>query len=310
MPATIRCAPRKHLPAVSRRSWPGLMGGFAAVLNRFCGRPAHRRRHIGRGGTAGGALVRTACVRFSNSSPARMSSADSIRTTSFRRAISSSRWSRSKAILVRRALTWPRRSPMSFAFGPAGSASSASTPTRARSLPPTPEDGSRWRLRKRARALRSTFSRSRGTLERGRSRCLPRYVRRSNLAPRLHPGAAGQGRRRGLLRDDLGSAAGQRSTEPQLDIYEVITPGDLLACRFTMSGAHLGRFMGAAATGRAYLLPGITMIRYDPGEAVERWSSADTLGRLVQPGAVPAPGAPSADAASVALCARARSNAN
>jgi hypothetical protein len=95
-----------------------------------------------------------------------------------------------------------------------------------------------------------------------------------------------------------------------LDIYEVITPGDLLACRFTMSGAHLGRFMGAAATGRAYLLPGITMIRYDPGEAVERWSSADTLGRLVQPGAVPAPGAPSADAASVALCARARSNAN
>jgi hypothetical protein len=56
-----------------------------------------------------------------------------------------------------------------------------------------------------------------------------------------------------------------------------------------MSGIHRGTFMGASASGRAYVLPGITMIRYRDGKAIERWSSADMLGLLVQLGAVPVP---------------------
>jgi predicted ester cyclase len=65
---------------------------------------------------------------------------------------------------------------------------------------------------------------------------------------------------------------------PQLDILGTIAQGDVLACRFAMSGVHQGTFMGVSATGRAYVLPGITMIRYRDGKAIERWSSADMLG--------------------------------
>ena len=43
---------------------------------------------------------------------------------------------------------------------------------------------------------------------------------------------------------------------PQLDIHQTITQGDVLACRFAMSGVHQGTFMGAHATGRAYVLGG------------------------------------------------------
>jgi predicted ester cyclase len=76
---------------------------------------------------------------------------------------------------------------------------------------------------------------------------------------------------------------------PRLDIQEVITQGSVLACRFVMSGHHIGTFMGAPATGRPYVLPGVTMIRYAGAKAIERWSSADMLGLLVQVGAIPAP---------------------
>lgn len=69
---------------------------------------------------------------------------------------------------------------------------------------------------------------------------------------------------------------------PQLDIHQIITQGDVLACRFAMSGVHRGIFMGASATGRNYVLAGLTMIRYHDGKAIERWSSADMLGLLVQ----------------------------
>jgi len=72
---------------------------------------------------------------------------------------------------------------------------------------------------------------------------------------------------------------------PHLDIHQTITQGDVLACRFTMSGVHQGTFMGASATGRAYVLAGVTMIRYRDGKAIERWSSADMLGLLTQLGA-------------------------
>jgi predicted ester cyclase len=63
----------------------------------------------------------------------------------------------------------------------------------------------------------------------------------------------------------------------------------MLACRFAMSGVHQGAFMGAPSTGRAYVLPGITMIRYRDGKAIVRWSSADMHGLPIQLGALSAP---------------------
>ncbi len=76
---------------------------------------------------------------------------------------------------------------------------------------------------------------------------------------------------------------------PQLDVHEQLVDGDLYSGRFVLSGEHRGDFMGVPATGRPYVLEGITIMRFREGRVVERWTSADFLGLLVQLGAVPAP---------------------
>jgi predicted ester cyclase len=78
---------------------------------------------------------------------------------------------------------------------------------------------------------------------------------------------------------------------PTLTFHEVLTDGDLYTCRFTMTGTHKGPFMGVPATGKPYVLPGITIMRFAGDTVLERWSCVDMLGLLVQIGAVPPPGA-------------------
>lgn len=77
---------------------------------------------------------------------------------------------------------------------------------------------------------------------------------------------------------------------PRLEILDVLEEGDKIACRFAMSGVQSGTFMNVPASGRDYVLPGITILKFRDGTVVERWSNADMLGLLVQIGAVPAPG--------------------
>ena len=76
---------------------------------------------------------------------------------------------------------------------------------------------------------------------------------------------------------------------PQLIFHEMLESGDSVTIRFTMTGTHVGEFMGVPSTGRKIALPGITILRFDGDTVIERWSSADMLGLLVQLGAVPAP---------------------
>ena len=76
---------------------------------------------------------------------------------------------------------------------------------------------------------------------------------------------------------------------PQLIFNEVLESGDSVTIRFTMTGTHMSEFMGVPSTGRKIALPGITILRFEGDTVVERWSSADMLGLLVQLGAVPAP---------------------
>jgi predicted ester cyclase len=76
---------------------------------------------------------------------------------------------------------------------------------------------------------------------------------------------------------------------PALIFHEVLESGDWVTIRFTMTGTHKGEFMRVPPTGRKIALPGITILRFDGDTVIERWSSADMLGLLVQIGAVPAP---------------------
>ena len=76
---------------------------------------------------------------------------------------------------------------------------------------------------------------------------------------------------------------------PKIAVEDQIAVGDKVVCRFVMTARHTGAFQGLPATGRDIVLPGITILRFDDGRCVERWSQADFLGLMVQLGAVPAP---------------------
>jgi predicted ester cyclase len=76
---------------------------------------------------------------------------------------------------------------------------------------------------------------------------------------------------------------------PQLEFHEVLWDGGACTIRFTMTGRHIGEFMGVPATGNDIALPGITILRFAGARVVERFSQADMLGLLVQLGAMPAP---------------------
>jgi predicted ester cyclase len=77
--------------------------------------------------------------------------------------------------------------------------------------------------------------------------------------------------------------------KPKLAFHEVFSNGDRLCIRFTMTGTHRGEFMGIAPTERDVAVDGITILHFRDGKCVERWSSADMLGWLVQLGAVEPP---------------------
>lgn len=86
-----------------------------------------------------------------------------------------------------------------------------------------------------------------------------------------------------------GALAAPGGTNPQLDFHELLSEGQMYCVRFTMSGVQDGDFMGVPATGKPYALAGMTMLRFDGDTVVERWSSADFLGMMIQLGAIPAP---------------------
>ncbi len=75
----------------------------------------------------------------------------------------------------------------------------------------------------------------------------------------------------------------------QLTIEDTIAEGDQLAARFRLDGEHKGEFMGIPPTGRAIVLSGQTVLRFREGRIVERWTTADMFGLLMQLGAIPAP---------------------
>ena len=86
--------------------------------------------------------------------------------------------------------------------------------------------------------------------------------------------------------EDIQAAFG---SPPPLEFHEVLWDGDTATIRFTMGGTHVGEFMGVPPTGTEIALPGITILRFEGDQVIERWSQADMLGLLVQLGAVPAP---------------------
>jgi steroid delta-isomerase-like uncharacterized protein len=77
----------------------------------------------------------------------------------------------------------------------------------------------------------------------------------------------------------------------QVEVLDLIESADQLAARLLLSGPHEGPFLGAPASGNDVQLAITTILTMRDGKCVERWSTADMLGLLIQVGAVPPPGA-------------------
>jgi len=73
----------------------------------------------------------------------------------------------------------------------------------------------------------------------------------------------------------------------ELVVQNILAEGDLVACSFEVSATHRGQFLGIEATGRSVHFSGVTILRFENGHCVERWSQTDLLAFLRQVGAYP-----------------------
>jgi steroid delta-isomerase-like uncharacterized protein len=75
----------------------------------------------------------------------------------------------------------------------------------------------------------------------------------------------------------------------RITVDDQIAEDDKVASRWTGRGTHTGEFAGVAATGKDVTVSGLTISRIEGGMIVEEWTTWDTLGMLVQLGAIPEP---------------------
>ncbi|HET9907399.1 MAG TPA: ester cyclase [Anaerolineales bacterium] len=70
----------------------------------------------------------------------------------------------------------------------------------------------------------------------------------------------------------------------QTVIDDLFAEGDKVVARITMSGTHLGNFMGMPATGKHVEFTGIYIARIANGKIVEHWGEEDGVSLLSQLG--------------------------
>ncbi|MEM5420713.1 MULTISPECIES: ester cyclase [Paraburkholderia] len=85
---------------------------------------------------------------------------------------------------------------------------------------------------------------------------------------------------------------GMRAAFPDMHwrVEEQLTEGDRVLTRFEWTGTHRGAFLGVEATGRAVKVWGMVIDRFQDGRIKETRLLMDTLGLMIQLGAVPPPG--------------------
>lgn len=74
-----------------------------------------------------------------------------------------------------------------------------------------------------------------------------------------------------------------------ITVDDQIAEGDKVATRWTGRGTQTGEIAGIAPTGKEITVTGMTISKLEGGLVVEEWTTWDTLGMLVQLGAIPEP---------------------
>jgi steroid delta-isomerase-like uncharacterized protein len=97
--------------------------------------------------------------------------------------------------------------------------------------------------------------------------------------PNLPPGATG-------LKQHI-SAMRAAFPDAHFEIEDMITEGDKVVTRWTVTGTHNGTLLGIAPTGKKVIVTGIWIDRIVGGRIQEEWANWDTAGLLRQIGATP-----------------------
>jgi len=109
----------------------------------------------------------------------------------------------------------------------------------------------------------------------------PDYVGHDSAEPEPHRGR--EGLRANFQKYIAGFPNGSITVDDQ------IAEGDKVATRWTGRGTQTGEVAGIAPTGKEVTVSGVTISRLEGGKVVEEWTTWDTLGMLVQLGAIPEP---------------------
>lgn len=85
---------------------------------------------------------------------------------------------------------------------------------------------------------------------------------------------------------------GMRAAFPDMHwrVEEQLTEGDRVLTRFEWTGTHRGTFLGVDATGRSVKVWGMVIDRFQDARIKETRLIMDTLGLMIQLGAVRPPG--------------------
>lgn len=67
-----------------------------------------------------------------------------------------------------------------------------------------------------------------------------------------------------------------------IDLNDVISEGDRVAARFTLSGTHKGEWMGVAAMQQRVRFSAMVFFRIEDGKIVERWDETNMMALLQQ----------------------------
>lgn len=69
---------------------------------------------------------------------------------------------------------------------------------------------------------------------------------------------------------------------PIVVVDDIVGSADVVACRYTLSGIHIGPFMGIPGTNRQFSVEGMTFLRFKKERCVERWQGMDQISLLRQ----------------------------
>jgi steroid delta-isomerase-like uncharacterized protein len=71
-------------------------------------------------------------------------------------------------------------------------------------------------------------------------------------------------------------------------VEDVISEGDKVVARVSITGTHQGELMGVPASGSSVQFESIDIVRVQDGKAAEHWGVTDAMALMQQIGAVPA----------------------